>query len=96
LQIWKLNHEEKRLLEGVVDRRSLLGTSWLHDVLIVENERCRHQLPLLPDTVASWELALILSGCFAAWPQDRRIAYWGDLDTWGLLMLSRARARPCL
>lgn len=29
----------------------------------------------------------------AAWLQDRRIAYWGDLDTWGLLMLSRARER---
>lgn len=28
-----------------------------------------------------------------AWLQDRRIAYWGDLDTWGLLMLSRARER---
>jgi len=23
--------------------------------------------------------------------KERRLAYWGDLDTWGLFMLARAR-----
>jgi hypothetical protein len=62
-------------------------------VVIVENERCLHQLPSLPDTVAVLGAGLNLEWLSAAWFQDRRIAYWGDLDTWGLLMLSRARER---
>ena len=32
-------------------------------LVIVENERCLHQLPSLPDTVAILELASTLSGC---------------------------------
>lgn len=60
-------------------------------LVIVENERCLHQLPSLPDTVAILGAGLNLEWLCAEWLQDRRIAYWGDLDTWGLLMLSRAR-----
>ncbi len=62
-------------------------------IVIVENERCLHQLPSLPDTMAVLGAGLNLEWLSAAWLQDRRIAYWGDLDTWGLLMLSRARER---
>ena len=62
-------------------------------LVIVENERCLHQLPSLPDTVVVLGAGLNLEWLRAAWLQDRRIAYWGDLDTWGLLMLSRARER---
>ncbi len=62
-------------------------------LVIVENERCLHQLPSLPETVAVLGAGLNLEWLSAAWLQDRRIAYWGDLDTWGLLMLSRARER---
>jgi len=62
-------------------------------VVIIENERCLHQLPSLPGTVAVLGAGLNLEWLFAAWLQDRGIAYWGDLDTWGLLMLSRARER---
>ncbi|MBW4052563.1 MAG: hypothetical protein HIU85_14090 [Proteobacteria bacterium] len=29
----------------------------------------------------------------ASWLQDGSLAYWGELGTWGLLMLSRARDR---
>ena len=29
----------------------------------------------------------------APWLQGRRVAYWGDLDTWGLHMLSMARSQ---
>ena len=27
----------------------------------------------------------------AHWLRQRKVAYWGDMDTWGLLMLARAR-----
>ena len=62
-------------------------------LVIVENERCLYQLPSLPDTVAVLGAGLNLEWLRVAWLRDRRIAYWGDLDTWGLLMLSRARER---
>jgi len=62
-------------------------------LVIVENERCLHQLPSLPGTVAILGAGLNVEWLCATWLQDRRIAYWGDLDTWGLLMLSRARER---
>lgn len=62
-------------------------------LVIVENERCLHQLPSLLDTVAILGAGLNLEWLCAEWLQYRRIAYWGDLDTWGLLMLSRARER---
>lgn len=28
-----------------------------------------------------------------AWLKERKVAYWGDLDTWGLDLLGRARER---
>ncbi|WP_447746771.1 Wadjet anti-phage system protein JetD domain-containing protein [Pseudomonas nicosulfuronedens] len=60
-------------------------------VLIVENERCLHQLPPLPGT-----LAILGAGLNLEWMRGdalarRRVAYWGDMDTWGLSMLARAR-----
>lgn len=27
----------------------------------------------------------------ATWLKEKKIAYWGDIDTWGLTMLARAR-----
>lgn len=36
-------------------------------------------------------VALNLSWLSAPWLQERNVAYWGDLDTWGLAMLARAR-----
>ena len=65
-------------------------------IVIVENERCLHQLPPLPDTVAVLGAGLNLEWMEAFWLKDKRIAYWGDLDTWGLVMLSRARERQPL
>jgi hypothetical protein len=62
-------------------------------VLIVENESCLHQLPMLPDTVAVLGAGLDLAWMDAAWLRGRRIGYWGDIDTWGLVMLAQARGR---
>ena len=60
-------------------------------LLLVENERCLHQLPQTPDTIAVLGSGLNLSWLQAAWLAEKTIAYWGDLDTWGLTMLARAR-----
>lgn len=72
--------------------RALPGTH----LLVVENERCLHQLPTrLPGT-----LAILGSGLDLGWLRNpaldgKALAYWGDLDTWGLRMLGLARtARP--
>ena len=67
--------------------KALPGTA----VLIVENERCLHQLPVLENTIAILGAGLNLTWMQAAWLKDKRVAYWGDIDTWGLIMLARAR-----
>ncbi len=60
-------------------------------ILIVENERCLHQLPALANTVAILGAGLNLGWMQAEWLAQRRVAYWGDMDTWGLTMLAKAR-----
>ena len=61
-------------------------------ILLVENERSLHQLPRpVPDTIAILGSGLNLAWLAAAWLQERDVAYWGDLDTWGLAMLATAR-----
>lgn len=61
-------------------------------ILVVENERCLHQLPLpLPDTIAVLGAGLDLGWLAAPWLRERDVAYWGDMDTWGLHMLAVAR-----
>ena len=64
-------------------------------ILVVENERCLHQLPELPDTIAILGAGLDLHWLRAPWLAERTLAYWGDIDSWGLSMLARAReAQP--
>ena len=63
-----------------------------HRVLLVENERSLHQLPKqLPNTIVILGSGLNLSWLDAPWLQTCEVAYWGDLDTWGLAMLAIAR-----
>ncbi|WP_426305762.1 Wadjet anti-phage system protein JetD domain-containing protein [Acidovorax facilis] len=62
-------------------------------ILLVENERSLHQLPQpVADTIAVLGAGLNLGWLAAAWLQERHVAYWGDLDTWGLRMLATARS----
>lgn len=62
-------------------------------ILLVENERSLHQLPRpTPDTIAILGAGLNLSWLCAPWLQTRQVAYWGDMDTWGLAMLGIARS----
>lgn len=61
-------------------------------ILLVENERSLHQLPQpLEDTIAILGAGLNLNWLDAPWLRERSVAYWGDLDTWGLAMLVTAR-----
>lgn len=60
-------------------------------ILIVENEQCIHLLPELRDTIAILGAGLDLQWLQGAVFSGRSLAYWGDMDTWGLLMLARAR-----
>ncbi|MFN7043074.1 MAG: DUF3322 domain-containing protein, partial [Acidovorax temperans] len=56
-------------------------------ILLVENERCLHQLPQpVADTIAVLGAGLNLGWLAAPWLQARSVGYWGDLDTWGLHM----------
>lgn len=61
------------------------------NIVIVENERCLHQLPSLENTIAILGAGMNLAWMQASWLRKRNIAYWGDIDTWGLTMLARAR-----
>lgn len=66
-------------------------------VLIVENESSLHQLTSLEGTVAVLGAGLNLEWMRAEWLQEKQIGYWGDMDTWGLKMLAKARIlRPQL
>ena len=62
-------------------------------ILLIENDRCLHLLPALPDTIAVLGSGLDLAWVRADWLRERKLGYWGDMDTWGLRMLARARAR---
>lgn len=60
-------------------------------LLVVENEQCVHLLPeVLPDTLAVLGSGLDLQWLVSAHLAGKQIAYWGDMDIWGLLMLARA------
>ncbi|MEQ0517681.1 DUF3322 domain-containing protein [Klebsiella sp. JB_Kp010] len=66
-------------------------------VLMIENEQCLHQLPELSDTIAVLGCGLDVQWLSSVVLYKKRVAYWGDMDSWGLLMLARARrCRPTL
>lgn len=66
-------------------------------VLVIENEQCLHQLPVLSDTITILGCGLDVQWLSSSVLDEKRVAYWGDMDSWGLLMLARARrCRPTL
>lgn len=61
-------------------------------LLVVENEKCLHLVPRdLPGVVAVLGTGNNLAWLGSAWAQGIPVAYWGDIDTWGLTLLARAR-----
>jgi hypothetical protein len=66
----------------------------LGHVVIVENEISYLALPDLPDTLAIFGSGFALGSVAGlSWLQDKRITYWGDIDTYGFVILNRLRAR---
>ncbi len=60
-------------------------------VLVVENTQTGYALPNLPDTIAVFGGGRNVSWLAAPWLREKQLGYWGDLDTWGLQILSEAR-----
>ncbi|MCU7839433.1 MAG: hypothetical protein KZQ94_08640 [Candidatus Thiodiazotropha sp. (ex Troendleina suluensis)] len=88
LETGLLPFQQLRLRSSELAQTPLPGTH----LLIIENERSLYQLPTLPGTVAILGAGLNLGWMKAAWINKKHIAYWGDIDTWGMTMLARARA----
>ncbi|MCO6413242.1 MAG: hypothetical protein J5I92_10895 [Thiogranum sp.] len=62
-------------------------------VLVVENVQSGYGLPVLDDTVAVFGGGNNVAWLDAPWLKAKRVAYWGDIDTWGLKILGAVRAR---
>ena len=87
LQAGLLPFKQQRVRANELMTVNLPGTH----LLLVENERCLHQLPQLPDTVAILGAGMNLSWVLGSALNNKHLAYWGDLDTWGLVMLAKVR-----
>lgn len=62
------------------------------NLLIIENERCLHQLPEgILRTAAVLGSGLDVGWTRAEWMAEKRVYYWGDIDTWGLCCLAGVR-----
>jgi len=61
-------------------------------LLVIENETCQHLLPTLPQTVAVLGAGFDLSWMGGEWVKSKQLAYWGDIDSWGLQFLATARS----
>lgn len=60
-------------------------------ILIVENKQSGYALPYLQDTIAVFGGGRNIAWMQAEWLQHKDIHYWGDIDSWGLTILSEAR-----
>ncbi|MCK5880978.1 MAG: hypothetical protein KAG18_03820 [Sinobacterium sp.] len=61
------------------------------NIIIIENQNPVHYLPKLENTIAILGAGNNLSWMKAKWLEDKNIAYWGDMDTWGMFILNQAR-----
>jgi hypothetical protein len=82
-----LPYEKLRVKSSELAKRALPGTR----VLIVENETSQHQLCPMEGTIAVLGSGFDLSWTQAGWLRGKQVAYWGDIDTWGLQFLAKAK-----
>lgn len=82
-----LSFSKQRVGSSELQRAPLPGAR----LLLVENESCQHQLPRLPGAIAVLGTGFDLQWTAAAWLRKKNVAYWGDIDTWGLQFLGKAR-----
>ena len=73
----------------VLNQQELPATN----ILVVENMQSGLGLPPLPDTIAVFGGGKNVSWMTADWLKTKRVCYWGDLDTWGLSILSDVRSK---
>lgn len=82
-----LPFRKQRVRSSELRQTSLPGTR----LLIVENESCQHHLPSAKNTIAVLGAGFDLSWTEGQWLGTKRVAYWGDIDSWGLQFLAKAR-----
>ncbi|MFM8263581.1 MAG: Wadjet anti-phage system protein JetD domain-containing protein [Pirellula sp.] len=82
-----LPFEKIRIKSSDLAKQALPGKR----VLIVENETSQHQLCPLAGTIAVLGSGFDLNWTQASWLKDKQVGYWGDIDTWGLLFLAKAK-----
>lgn len=78
--------------QRVLSRDLVKARFLVSHVVVVENEQSLHQLPRLSNCIAVLGAGNNLSWIDTVWVQNARVGYWGDIDTWGLTMLARARS----
>ncbi|VVP13666.1 hypothetical protein PS850_03500 [Pseudomonas fluorescens] len=89
LQAGLLPFKRQKVTTSELAQVALPGTR----LLVVENEKCIHQLLDLPGTIAILGCGLDLDWLGSPKHCKKAVAYWGDMDTWGLQMLARARMK---
>jgi len=66
-----------------------------NNILVVENMQSGLALPRLKDTIAVFGGGKNVAWMEANWLKSKRVAYWGDIDTWGFSILSDVRTKLC-
>lgn len=61
------------------------------NILVVENMQSGLALPEMTDTIAVIGGGKNIAWMDAPWLKDKHLGYWGDIDTWGLAILSDVR-----
>ena len=63
------------------------------NILVVENLQSGLALPQMNNTIAVIGCGKNVAWMDAEWLHNKRVGYWGDIDTWGLFILSDARGK---
>ena len=63
------------------------------NIIVVENMQSGLGLPSLKDTIAVFGGGKNVSWMDANWLKSKRVAYWGEIDSWGLSILSDVRSK---
>lgn len=82
--------EQLRMRGHELGKLAQLAPNCKH-IIVVENEQCLYQLPALPHTIAIMGTGFNLSWLASPWFANKQVAYWGDIDTWGLYLLALAK-----
>lgn len=82
-----LGHEALRMDANNLYQNALPGER----LLVVENWAAIYTIPAIDDGVAVLGTGLNLRWLAAPWLKDKRVAYWGDIDSHGMKLVADAR-----